>query len=216
MSIWPVEGGPERWPVYRGSAAHVAAGQGPGCDLGNQLGLPWIAVGDGGLHSYGYESADAGWFADLHFTLGGYGWQLRYCHGLEQPHPETDNTWDTAANTTARWPVKRGDVIGHVGYSGNVNPAGPAGAHLHNACWRDGVRVEPEVLYALLQEEEPVPAPEWTPEEKVAITQALNTVWGWSVDLVKPGSMVAKVEAQAGGEMMQAVHILKETLGMNQ
>lgn len=153
MSIWPVEGGPERWPVYRGSDKHIAAGQGPGCDLGNQLGLPWIAVGDGGLVSYGYQSPDAGWFADLDFMLGGHNWQLRYCHGLEQPHPETENEW-VGTGATARWPVKRGDVIGHVGYSGLTDPVGPAGAHLHNACWRDGVRVNPELLYALLQEQE--------------------------------------------------------------
>lgn len=204
MSIWPVEGGPEQWPVYRGSAAHVAACQGPGCDLGNQLGLPWIAVGDGVLVSHGHNDVEAGWFCDLHFTLGGSVWQLRYCHGGEQPHPETDEEW-TAGGVTARWPVKKGDVIGHVGYSGNVVPSGPAGAHLHNACWLDGVRVVPEVLYALLQEE-PTPAPEPPEEEPMTEYEVgeLNEAWE-AAETMEQKAATLETEARWTREWAKAI-----------
>lgn len=219
--MWPVLGGPEQWPVYRGSAAHIAAGQGPGCDLGNQLDLPWIAVGDGGLVSYGYESTDAGWFCDLHFSLGGYGWQLRYCHGREQPHPETDEEW-TGGGVTARWPVKRGDVIGHVGYSGLTDPAGPAGAHLHNACWRDGVRVKPELLYALLQEEPTPEEDDMTDAQKAECRRIAAIMDSWALNHEERAAQAESVgygitdsySTRVAGDLRGLATALREVEGM--
>jgi murein DD-endopeptidase MepM/ murein hydrolase activator NlpD len=39
--------------------------------------------------------------------------------------------------------VTRGTRIGAVGYSGDVRPAGPSGAHLHFEIWRDEQNVDP-------------------------------------------------------------------------
>lgn len=158
MSAWPLPGGRDAWPVYRGSDAHIAAGEGPGVDLGNQLGLPLLAVHDGAFLSYGYESPDAGWFGDLYFEDGGRRYQLRYCHGRERMVPDTVNEWDVQpANVNARYPVTEGQVIGHVGYSGWTIPAGTGGSHLHLAMWRDGYRINPEEYLDTIGEGDTVP-----------------------------------------------------------
>jgi len=40
--------------------------------------------------------------------------------------------------------VRRGEVIGTVGFTGHVIPAGPAGAHVHVRVERDGQLLDPE------------------------------------------------------------------------
>lgn len=128
---WPVAGGPEAWPVYRGSDAHVRDGEGWGVDLGNRVGLPWTALQDGTVVLVFDDGNQAGKACDVEWQQDGHTYKARWCHAAE-------------IIVTQGQQVKAGEVLGQVGFSGLCIPRGPAGAHLHLAMWRDGERIKPE------------------------------------------------------------------------
>jgi murein DD-endopeptidase MepM/ murein hydrolase activator NlpD len=133
---WPIEGGAEAWPIYRGSAAHIRDGEGAGCDLGNREGVPWVAVADGVIVRAVANDVQAGNFIDLQWEDSAGTYVLRYCHGQ-------------AVEVAVGQQVAQGERIGSVGYTGWCEPPGPAGAHLHIAAWVNGDRVWPETLWYL-------------------------------------------------------------------
>lgn len=128
---WPVAGGPTAWPIYRGSDAHVRDGEGWGVDLGNRVDLEWTALHAGTVTLVFDDGVQAGKACDVEWLQDGHTYKARWCHAADIVVAQGQQ-------------VQAGEVLGHVGFSGLCIPAGPAGAHLHLAMWRDGERVKPE------------------------------------------------------------------------
>ena len=102
-------------PVFKKMQFHS------GIDLKTSEGLPILAAADGRV----IQSAERGGFGKTVTIDHGYGIQTFYAHCSELYVSEGD-------------PIKRGDVIGHVGHTGRTT-----GAHLHYEVHVDGVPKNP-------------------------------------------------------------------------
>lgn len=110
---FPVPG----YKAGRGWEAHK------GLDIGAPEGTP-IYSGDSGEVTFAGQTNNAcGTYVSIKHPA--YGVSVNYCHmsaiadGIEK-------------GTT----VSRGQLIGYVGWTGNVRPKSPAGSHLHLTVWR--------------------------------------------------------------------------------
>lgn len=102
-------------PVFKKMQFHS------GIDLKTSEGFPILAAADGRV----IQSAERGGFGKTVTIDHGYGIQTFYAHCSEIYVSEGD-------------PIKRGDVIGHVGHTGRTT-----GAHLHYEVHVDGVPKNP-------------------------------------------------------------------------
>lgn len=104
-----------------GVGTHAPAATWGGVDLvlatGQTLGAPVYATIDGEARP------SETWPCGVGVELVGAGWRLLHCH---------------LSAVGASGPVRRGDVIGYVGASGQAT-----GPHLHYEMWRDGQNVDP-------------------------------------------------------------------------
>lgn len=210
-TTWPLPGGRTAWPVYRGSDAHIRDGDGPGVDLGNSEGLPWLAMHDGSWHTYPQQGADgrAGWFADLLWhDEDGHHYVARYCHGQHRPIADPDWYSDHAGGRyVTDYDVVAGQRIGTVGHTGATIPTGIAGAHLHLTMWRDGDRIWPEEYLDTIPEDD-----DMTPEQQAMydigvrasehLQPCIDVTGGWGRRLQSPGIPKRAEEKQAGRELV--------------
>lgn len=86
-----------------------------GIDFGGTPGEPILAAADGTVEKIGYEA-------------GGYGNYVRLRHG---DGSETLYGHMNSIGVKAGQKVYAGDILGGMGYTGNVIPAGIGGTHLH-------------------------------------------------------------------------------------
>jgi murein DD-endopeptidase MepM/ murein hydrolase activator NlpD len=104
--FWPTKS--KHWTTYAGH---------DGIDLngpGNGLGDPYFATAAGRIR---YTGAGRGYGNKVELDTSG-GPTVIYGHS-------------SSIAVKAGQQVQRGQVLGRIGYSGNVRPAGPAGSHLH-------------------------------------------------------------------------------------
>jgi murein DD-endopeptidase MepM/ murein hydrolase activator NlpD len=74
------------------------------------------------------------------------GWGGAYGNLTKIQHSDNTQTWyahQLRQTVGVGQEVRAGQVIGYVGYTGNVRPAGPAGAHLHLEVRVGGAPVDP-------------------------------------------------------------------------
>lgn len=219
--IWPIEtreGAAESTPQtinFGSDAPHHATNL--GVDVTAVMHDYWVAIAHSGVPDVGligkWESLGAAGVAcELQWEHEGARYNLRYCHGHE--------------HYGARWPhavggsVYVGERIGEVGVTGNINPPGPAGAHLHLAAavgcepgglLESGQRVKADDLLAEIiasyEGEEPL-----TPEQERLIAigvraeehlqTCIDVTSGWGNKLLYPGIPKRPEEKQAGRELV--------------
>ena len=190
--LWPIAGGRAQWAVYRDAEAHVLAGEFPADDLGNQEGLAVLAVEDGRIvpgTGYDPDTNDGRFHAGNVVVLQG-AYRSHYCH-LQ------------AIDVSIGQSVKRGDVLGFVGHTGTVIPAGVAGAHLHywleamNGGWQ---RVT-----------EPLDYLEGAVDKDMAqaIAQAL-----WEIKTYAEGPQTKARRAALSAALLEAVVVIKVKAGL--
>jgi murein DD-endopeptidase MepM/ murein hydrolase activator NlpD len=95
-----------------------------GIDLGAPDGDPIRAVANGVVGGTGDAQAGGKWLRILHDSTIYPIAQSGHCHLSAY-----------APGLTVGKEVKRGEVVAYVGYTGGVQPPGPAGAHLHFQLW---------------------------------------------------------------------------------
>lgn len=182
MSIWPVREHPganytlPQVITHDSHADHHAENW--GCDFQANMHDLWDAIAHKGVTWMSivgrWESlSTCGVACELQWQWNGQVYNLRYCHGHEHYAERWPDIWSSEQ-------VLNGEPIGEVGMTGLTT-----GPHLHLAAsvgapWggllEQGTRVRVEELIAEIQasyEEEPVPAPDFTPEE----LQALHDAW---------------------------------------
>ena len=130
---WPLAGGPETYPITRGSEEHVAAGEpGPAVDLACPSGTPVLALQDATVLVAvdGSQRTACGRQVDYGYVQEEHRYRVRCCHLAR-------------IDCSAGEAVDVGEQIGLAGMSG-VGVFRPTGPHLHLVVWRDGERVRPE------------------------------------------------------------------------
>ncbi len=120
---------------------------------------PLVAAQDGVVQSVQYPEPSYGWFISI---AGDDGYDYWYLH-INNDSPGTDDgvggpTYAYALGVRAGWPVKKGQLIGYVGDSGNAESTAP---HLHFEIHRgDGKTINPYLsLNAATRISNPVAAP---------------------------------------------------------
>lgn len=106
-----------------------------GIDMAPGFGKAIRAIGDG-VVSYrltggGYNRGWGNYLRINHGNVDGVKIESGYAHMRFNPIPTI------GAN------VEKGQIIGYVGYTGEVRPPNVNGSHLHMEIWRRGVRINP-------------------------------------------------------------------------
>ncbi|MGW4356842.1 peptidoglycan DD-metalloendopeptidase family protein [Nocardia sp. NPDC004582] len=99
-----------------------------GQDFGSTAGQPIYAAADGTVAASGPATGFGDWIV-IDSQADGKPFSTVYGHMFEQ------DLMVHAGDT-----VRAGQQIAKVGYNGEVDPAGPGGAHLHFEVWQDGTR----------------------------------------------------------------------------
>ena len=154
---WPLDGGPEAFPVgpiingvnYGTAQAHLDRGEGIANDIPAPEGEPLHPVHAATI-LFRFSDAQAGHAVDYQWWDDNGHHQLRYCHLREAPpvYPGDE--------------VEENTVIGYVGSTGLST-----GPHLHVVEWVDGERVDPSE-YSLKVEDG---------MDAQKLTEALNDIW---------------------------------------
>lgn len=129
-------------------------------------------------------------FADYDNTGYGYTVMLRHSDGRQTLYAHLSFISVKPLET-----VQQGDLIGFSGWSGNVYPAGEAGAHLHFEIRENGKPVDPMLLMQSVDDSvvqkpdtsKPISPKFVEPEElgeNVKIVAPLGA-WGWALDFNK-------------------------------
>lgn len=122
---------PQEYPVTSGFGPRyipglvVGAYYHYGIDLGAPCGTPAIATADGTVTTANWDSLAGNWVVINYGVVNGNSIQVMYMHF-------------TKHNVTAGQTVRRGDVVGYVGTTGNST-----GCHLHYEVHVNGVAVNP-------------------------------------------------------------------------
>ena len=204
---WPLDHPPvEFTPWYRATLGSDAPHHGGNTSIGWAVDLP--APGNTPRRVVAHPDAteihmgDSGWWGDC-----GYGceyfytrsngdlYRIRLCHAIA-----------SSLFPAMLTPLSIGDMVGRVGSTGVST-----GPHVHLVVWLNGWRIKPEdwLIEINATEDDDMTA---TPEQREALIQALNTQWGFAVELKAKGSMTAAREVVAGNEIENAVSIIKNTL----
>lgn len=128
--VWPVGKNVPHGAVYNQAGPHWASGHHTGFDFNPPAGTPVHAAHAGTVTESSGDVYPYGISVVITWKQGADTWSNRYAHLMSRTVEKGDT-------------VAAGEIVGKVGWTGNVIPKGPAGAHLHFELVINGAHTDP-------------------------------------------------------------------------